>query len=240
MKNNTIAFIPARGGSKRFPRKNVALLNDKPLIAWTIESAIESGAFEKIVVSSDDLEILEAAEKYGRDKIVLHQRSEAFSGDTVTAPEVLGHLLRELAAQGEEYQRCCLLLPTCPFRSAEDIVKAQALLNAQVDSVISMKPSPVVADFIFQEGNDGVAHPLLEDTRVIQGKTRSQDYPDMYYPNGAIYLAWTETFLKENRFYSRNFKILPMPEFRSVDIDIEEDLIYAHAIYEHFLKTPQA
>ncbi|QKI89568.1 cytidylyltransferase domain-containing protein [Thiomicrorhabdus xiamenensis] len=232
----SIAFIPARGGSKRFPKKNIALLNGKPLVAWTIEAAIESGVFDKIVVSSDDPEILRVAKEYGRDRVSLHQRSDALSGDKITAPQVLGQLLLELAEEGENFAQCCLLLPTCPFRSAQDIRDAHQLLTEEYDSVISMKTSPTVPDFIFKADDCMTAEPLVKDTMVVHGKTRSQDYPDMYYPNGAIYSAWTEVFLKENSFYSSHFRILPMPEFRSVDIDIEEDLIYAHAIYERFLK----
>lgn len=232
----SIAFIPARGGSKRFPKKNIAPLNGKPLLAWTIESAIDSGIFSKIVVSSDDEETLQLAEKYGQGKIVLHHRSQKLSGDKVTAAKVLGALLEELQEQGEVFDQCCLLLPTCPFRSAQDIRDAQKLLSPDDNAVISMRTSPTVPDFIFKVDQNLKAEPLVENSRVLHGQTRSQDYPDMFYPNGAIYLAWTKAFLYEYSFYSQHFKILPMPEFRSVDIDIEEDLIYAHAIYERFLK----
>lgn len=232
----SIAFIPARGGSKRFPKKNIALLNGKPLIAWTIEAALESNVFDKVVLSSDDLQILEVAKHYPDSKLVTHQRSDALSGDTVTAAHVLSELLHDLSNKGEDYQQCCLLLPTCPFRSVEDIRKAKTRLTPDVDSVISMQPSAVVPDFIFGEGEGNKAKAFVENSSVLQGKTRRQDYPNLFYPNGAIYYAWTEKFLESNRFYSSNFKILEMPEFRSVDIDIEEDLIYAHAIYERFLK----
>lgn len=232
----SIAFIPARGGSKRFPKKNIALLNGKPLVAWTIETALESEVFDKVVLSSDDPYVLEVAKQYSNSKLVTHKRSENLSGDTVTAAHVFGELLRDLEEQGEQYEQCCLLLPTCPFRSVEDIQRAKEGLTIDVDSIISMKPSPVVPDFIFGEGKGNKAKAFVENSSVLQGKTRRQDYPNLFYPNGAIYYAWTGKFLESNRFYSSNFKILEMPEFRSVDIDIEEDLIYAHAIYERFLK----
>jgi len=178
---------------------------------------------------------LGVANKYVGSVLVTHQRQEDLAGDTVTTSQVLKSLLGELELKGESYEQCCLLLPTCPFRSVDDIRKAKKMLTEDVDSVISMKTSPTVPDFIFRENPGSIAKPFVEHSQVINGKTRSQDYPDMYYPNGAVYYAWTKTFCNSSSFYSNNFKILKMPEYRSVDIDIEEDLIYAHAIYERFL-----
>lgn len=232
----SLAFIPARGGSKRFPKKNIALLHKKPLINWTIEAALESEKFDKIVVSTDDPVIYKIVTSYTRDQVELHQRSEALSGDAITTSHVLSQYLLDLSKQGETYEQCCLLLPTCPFRSVDDIRAAYQLLTPEIDSVVSMKVSPSIPDLIFQANDRMFAEPFVADSAVLHGKTRSQDYSEMYYPNGAIYLAWTHKFLQRNSFYSHNFKILPMPEYRSVDIDIEEDLIYANALYERFLK----
>lgn len=231
----SIAFIPARGGSKRFQKKNIAPLNNKPLLAWTLEAALDSGLFDKIVVSSDDEAILQVAQDYGRNQVDLHHRSEVLSGDKVTTAQVLVSLLTELQQQGEHYDQCCLLLPTCPFRDAADIQASQQLLDETVDSVISMKPSPIVPDFVFRALDGQVADPFVKDSSVFKGKTRSQEYANLFYPNGAIYWAWTQSFSQQANFYSPNFKIYAMPEFRSVDIDIEEDLIYAHAIYQRFI-----
>lgn len=229
-----LALIPARGGSKRFKRKNLALLNGKPLVQWTIESALASGAFAKVVLSSDDEEILALGQAFAAQGLSLHPRQADLAQDQVTAAQVMQHLLQDLASAGEVYDQCCLLLPTCPFRGVEDIHQCQALLTPQVDAVISMRESPVIAEFLFTADSQHRAQRVFNSASDLS-QTRKQDHQTTYYPNGAIYWAWVGAFMQQGRFYSERFAIYAMPEYRSVDIDIEEDLVYAHAIWARFI-----
>lgn len=232
----TIGLIPARGGSKRFKNKNLSQLNDKPLIAWTIEAALQSGVVDRLILSSDEDKILDIGRAYLDQGLELHKRSEELSSDHATAQQVLTQILENYAVEGEQYDACCLLLPTCPFRSADDIRDSLVLLTEDYDAIISMKESPLVPQFMFQKDDNGLAHSLVDNSQVHQGKTRKQDYPSLYYPNGAIYWAWSDKFVENSGFYCDRLCIYPMPEYRSVDIDIEEDLVYANAIWERFIK----
>jgi len=220
-----IALIPARGGSKRFPGKNLALLDGKPLVSWTIDAVIKSGIFDKIVFSSDDDELLKIASKY--DKIEIEQRDPSLSGDFITTSNVLENLINKKLLKHESYELCGLFLPTSPFRTAEDIKRAYELLDDKTDSVISYRESRETPEFMFRKSNDNNMHAVFKDSGIFNGMTRTQDHETVYYPNGAIYLAWTEKFLKYKTFYMKNIKGYVMPLDRSLDIDHQEDLIYA-------------
>lgn len=227
-----IALIPARGNSKRFPKKNVALLGGKPLIEWTIEAAIESQVFDEIVLSSNNDATLEIGKNYSEHGLVLHKRDAQLSEDHVTASEVLKHLIQERNAQGCYFEQCAILLPTCPFRSAQDIIEADKLLDGSLESVVSMATLPVIPEFIFIQGDNGQAKRAFNEGDLIHQKTRKQDYPDRFYPNGAIYLSRVKPFLQHETFFSDAMKIYPMPSERSIDIDYQLDLHYAQTLLD--------
>jgi CMP-N-acetylneuraminic acid synthetase len=238
MSNSTqkaIALIPARGGSKRFPGKNIARFIDKPLLCWTLEAAMASNCFEKIVVSSDDDETLEIANRYNNPKVEAIKRSDALSADNATSAMVLNDLLDQCDARGEAYDCCAILLPTCPLRSGADIVNAFELLDSETDAVVSMKASPCIPEFVFTLDGHQKAAPLVKNSALFKGISRRQDYQEMFYPNGAIYLSWTSTYRENESFYTQNFKIYAMPEYRSVDIDVVEDLTLAEAYWKDYI-----
>ncbi|MBE0471256.1 MAG: acylneuraminate cytidylyltransferase family protein [Methyloprofundus sp.] len=235
----SIALIPARGGSKRFPRKNITPLAGKPLICWTIEKVLEANCFDCVMVSSDDPEILAIAGAYQSQGLVLHERPDEFASDTATVTELIDYLIDDLCAQGQEFKIFAEFPPTCPFRSVLDIHAAMQLLTPDIDAVVSMKQSPCVPDFIFEMDEQGQAIPMIADTRLFKGVTRRQSYKPMYYPNGAIYIGWIDAFKRNRGFYSNNMKIFSMPEFRSVDIDTREDLVYAEAVFNYSVEYAQ-
>lgn len=224
----SIAIIPARGGSKRFPQKNIALFNGKPLISWTIEAAIAANCFDCIVVSSDDNKILATASQYQDQGVISLERPEELALDTATTAQTILHAIEVMEEQqNNKFDICCELLPTSPLRTGKDIAEAMALLTTDCDAVVSMQECPCVPDFIFQIDGENKAHAHMEESKVFSGVTRSQDYPSLFYPNGAIYLGWTETYKKTVSFYTKNFKIYPMPVARSIDIDTKEDFTVA-------------
>ena len=223
-----IALIPARGGSKRFPGKNLAILDNKPLVAWTIEAVTESGLFEKVIFSSDNTQLLSIASQY--EEIETEHRAASLSGDSITASNVLDNLIRHQDSLGIYYDICGLFLPTCPFRTSEDIKNAYKLLDKNTDSVVSFKESTVRPEFMFSKDENDYALPLIKNSSVFSGKTRMQDYETLYYPNGAIYLGWQKSFMQNRTFYTKNMRAYVMPSNRSLDIDYEEDLLFAELL----------
>ena len=166
-----VCIIPARGGSKRVPRKNILPLNGIPLIAYSIKAALDSGCFDNVIVSSEDKEIQDIAVEYGA---TIDVRPESMAGDTVTKVQVVKEYLSRKENQGK-YKTVCALLPTCPFRSAEDIQKAFEIFRSsepkfligttEYDFPIQLALSPEREDL-------KVMKPFFEDGYKT---TRSQD-----------------------------------------------------------------
>ncbi|MBE0471681.1 MAG: acylneuraminate cytidylyltransferase family protein [Methyloprofundus sp.] len=222
-----IALIPARAYSKRFPGKNKVILGGKPLFQWTLEAAVNSQVFDKVVLSSDSQDILNSAKNLPYDSVVTDYRPAHLASDQATAAEVLMDYLEREHQQGIAYDLCSVLLPTSPFRTANDIVEALALLKPKVDSVVSMQRSHQLPQFLYRRTEQGMALLNLEDSLERVQMTRSQDNPDYFYPNGAIYIARTSSFLKNRTFYGQNLAIYEMPTERSIDIDYPVDLAFA-------------
>ncbi len=218
-----LAVIPARGGSKGVPRKNVRLVGGKPLIAYTIETALTlRGRLHRLIVSTDDAEVAEVARHFGAEAPFM--RPAELSGDKVPMLPVLQHAVRTIEAEDKIHLDWVLLLqPTAPFRAAEDIEAALALAaRGGCDSVIS-----VVQVF--------AVHPILmkriEDDRLLpfcieeKEGTRRQDYqPPAYMRNGAIYLTRRDVLVEQNSIWGGIIRPYVMPEERSVSIDNELDM----------------
>lgn len=228
---NILAIIPARGGSKSIRKKNLAPIGGKPLIFWTIKAALDSGCFKKIVVSSDDREILAAAGRCGVEPLV---RPKALAKDSSQAWEVVRHTLASLKKKGYASNIIAYLQPTSPFRGAEDIKTAvRSLLESGSRALISVK----IADSIgmkglFPEGRLGYLK-LLAPRFAFRGR---QEIPPLYLPNGAIYLIFTREFNKTRQLFSPRTLAYVMPESRSTDIDNAEDLRYARKFFKKLIK----
>lgn len=204
----TLGLIPARLGSQRLPRKNLIDLGGKPLIQWTIEAAVQSMAFDEIVVTTDAMEIAEVAVKHGLKRLM--RPSSLADNDVEMLPVV-----RHAAQFNQQMDLIVLLQPTSPFRTAEDIVLAkQLMLETGGDAVISVSaPQP---DFCFERG-----HAL-----------RLRPAKNIVVANGALYLI-TKEHLKGGDWYNGVTYAYEMPPDRSIDIDTQMDLTIARAMVKN-------
>lgn len=230
MKKETIlAVITARGGSKGIPQKNLRTVLAKPLIAYSIETALQAKTLTRIIVSTDDETIAQVSQQYGAEVPFL--RPHHLATDTATSITVLQHAVTYLAEQeGYTTDIVVCLQPTSPLRSAEDIDQAVNLcLRAGADSVVSLcqaKHHPLWMKKIA----DGRVHPLIEKDE--QHFTRRQDLPPVYQLNGALYVTRTKVLLEENRMLGEHTIPYIMPHERSIDIDTPIDLKLAEYILQ--------
>ena len=215
-KNKTfLAIIPARGGSKRLPRKNILNLCGKPLISWSIEAGLKSKYIDKVVVSSDDTEILNISNEL---KVQVIKRPNELASDTSTSFDVLQHAIDNL----ESYEYILLLQPTSPLRNENHIDKAIEILEEKnADAVIS----------VCEMNHNPLWSNTLDDSLSMEGfigdnllNKRSQDLKKYYRLNGAIYLCKTDKLLKEKSFFlKKNIFAYVMNSNNSIDIDRKED-----------------
>ncbi len=206
-----LAIVPARGGSKRLPRKNMLDLNGKPLIAWTLEAGIKSRYIDDIIVTSDDEEILSMATQYAVSTV---KRPEHLASDTASSFDAVMHAVADLSA----YDYIVLLQPTSPLREAKHIDEAVELLESKhADAVVSVcetEHSPLWSNTLPKDGS--MVGFLRED---LIGK-RTQDLETFYRLNGAVYICQREKLLQEKRFFlQKNIYAYVMSRECSVDID---------------------
>ena len=212
-----LAYIPARGGSKGIPKKNIVQIGDLPLIAFTIVAALKSGLFERVMVSTDSQEIADVAKKYGAWIPFLRDPAVAQDG-TTTIATVMSDKSR-LEAIGEKFDEFVLLQCTSPFRTAEDIKGAVALaekVGAGVASVSPVSDHPLLMRTV---DKDGKLAKLLQ----VSSTCRRQDMPPFYRVNGAIYVnKWEE--LSPTLSFNDNPYGYIMEQKDSLDVDSLADL----------------
>jgi CMP-N-acetylneuraminic acid synthetase len=218
-----LAIIPARGGSKGVPRKNIYLVAGKPLIAYTLEAALAvRHRLHRLIVSTDDAEIAKVARRYGVD--VPFMRPADLAGDGVPMFPVLQHAVRTVEAMDNVHLDWVLLLqPTAPFRTPQDIESALDLAaGGGCDSVISVVQVFAVHPKLMKRiENDRLLPFCIEE----QEGTRRQDYqPPAYMRNGAIYLTRRAVLMEQNSIWGQVIRPYIMPEERSVSIDSEMDM----------------
>jgi len=217
-----LALIPARGGSKGLPRKNIRILGGKPLLAWTVEEALKSGCFAEVAVSTDDQEIAAVAEDYGAR--VPFARPRELAMDETRGIEVILHAMDWFEENERAFDLLMLLQPTSPLRTAEDIKAAFAVFAQKqagaVVSVCACEHPPVWTNTI---GSDLCMRDFVKK-EALQNR---QKFGTFYRLNGAVYLAgWN--YLRRNRsFFGERTYAYIMPADRSVDIDSELDLKFA-------------
>lgn len=217
-----LAIIPARGGSKGLPGKNIKHLNGKPLIAYTIEAAKASNQVSRIILSTDDKEIAKIGEEYGAE--VPFMRPSSLAGDQAKSIDVYIFTLDWLEKnQSLSIDEFMVLQPTSPLRTGEDIDKAIDLYRKKkADSVVSycLESHPIGwHKYIDPEGK---LKTIFEEEKL---RNRQDEIPT-YYPNGAIFIFKKE-LIKTGRYYAKNSFAYIMPRERSVDIDTIEDFEYA-------------
>lgn len=222
-----LAIIPARGGSKGIPGKNIYPLAGKPLLAWTVAAALKSKYIDRVVVSSDDDKILTVAKKFGAEPI---RRPKAISGDKAPFNKLIYHALDHLKNK-EKYMPDILiyLQPTSPLRESKDIDKALSLLKGEVTSVIGM----------YEVDNKFLKSFVVDRKGHVKGAANDQfpfmnrqELPKTYMPNGAIYAIKTEIFLRTGKLFSGKTAPYLMNSEKSLDIDSLGDIKEAGKILD--------
>lgn len=222
---NAVAVIPARGGSKRIPRKNVRVLGGRPMLAYTIDAALDSQLFERVIVSTDDATIAAVAEQLGAE--VPFMRPADFADDHTPASLVTLGVVRQLGLDNS--QPVAQLLPNCPLRTAEDV---RASYRQFVESGSEAQLSVTRYGWLnpwwaFTIDNQRLT-PLFEK----QLKARSQDLPTLYCPTGAIWWTTVGTLRREETFHTAQRTGWELPWRRAVDVDDEDDWQLAELLLE--------
>ena len=211
-----LGVIPARGGSKGVPRKNVRLLAGKPLIGWTIEQAAQSRYIDRVIVSSEDEEICQVAKHSGAE--VPFVRPMELATDTATGVDVLCHAVENA---GADYDYVVLLQPTSPLREPTDIDAAiEYCVEQAVTSVVSLAEATKSPYWMYQMKKGGELTPFLEDVA-----SNRQELPQSYALNGAVYVLEVATLLASRKILDEQTLGYVMPAERSYDIDTETDFL---------------
>ena len=224
-----LGLIPARGGSKGIPGKNIKLLGNKPLLKYTFDAAKASGNLDRLVLSSDDPGIIQVAEEIGLE--VPFVRPKDLAWDNTPSLDVIQHALKYFEAQGEHFEAICLLQVTTPFRRESLIDDAVEKFNSRgYDSLLSVREVP--ADFnphwIFEEKN-GRLQIATGEKDIIP---RRQELPKAYHRDGAIYLTRSEIIMKQESLYGRNIGFIDTTGDPYVNIDTPADWEEAEKLVE--------
>ena len=210
-----LAVIPARGGSKGLPRKNILVAGGKPLIAWTIEAAQLAASVDRVVISSDDPEIIAVATSLGCD--APFRRPAALATDDATSVDVALHAMDQLPT----FEYVVLLQPTSPLRSSGDIDAAFAKLLARgARACVSVSAAEQSPYWMYTMGADDQLSGVMSDAHAAR---RRQDLPDVYVLNGAIYIAQCDWLRRGRRFVDKGTVGYKMPLERALDIDTADD-----------------
>lgn len=223
-----LLIIPARGGSKRLPGKNIRLLNGKPLIFYTIDAAIKSNIFDKIIFTSDDKKILDkVSENYSIENLELIQRDPKLASDQSKVIDTVVSLINL------DYEETWLSLPTSPFKVAEDFIKASELLD-EAESVISFTDMEFPPSLGLKRLDNDFITDHDSSLPWQNGNSRSQDHPEVFRPNGAIYGAKSTNLLDKKNYYIGKVKGYYMPRERSIDIDTQFDFDFAEFTIKNY------
>jgi N-acylneuraminate cytidylyltransferase len=222
-----LAVIPARGGSKRIPRKNIKLFGGKPMIAWSIEAAIQSECFDRIIVSTDDAEIADVAQAHGAE--VPFVRPPELSDDQTATIPVVAHAIQWVSQQFGPVELACCLYATAPFIQSKDL---QQGLNAlqQSDALYALTVTNFAAPI--QRSFRITQQQRIEMFNPDQYNTRSQDLEEAYHDAGQFYWGRAEAWLSSTPLHSEFAIPLLLPRYRVQDIDTMDDWIRAEMMFE--------
>jgi N-acylneuraminate cytidylyltransferase len=221
-----LAVIPARGGSKRIPRKNIKLFCGKPMIAWSIESALQSGCFDQVIVSTDDAEIAEVARQCGAQ--VPFMRPAELSDDYTGTTSVIAHAINWFATQAQMPEQVCCLYATAPFVTAADLrTGLQTLLETDCDYVFSVSSYafPIQRAIRISKSN------RVEMFSPEYFNSRSQDLEDAYHDAGQFYWGQAKAWLDNKMIFSSASTPQLLPRYRVQDIDTPEDWQFAEYLF---------
>ncbi|MDB6142477.1 MAG: NeuA [Pseudomonas sp.] len=222
-----VAIIPARGGSKRIPRKNLKLFNGEPMIVGSIRAALKSGLFEQVLVSTEDEEIAAVARAYGAQVPFL--RPAELADDFTGTAAVIEHAVRALQKTGQQYDFACCIYATAPLLQVRFLREGLQALEQHPDKSFAFS----LCDFGFPVQRaltldaDGALTPLYPEFR----NTRSQDLPAAYQDAGQFYWGRCEAWLRGDLLYSAQSLPVILPRYLVQDIDTEEDWRRAEFMY---------
>ena len=227
-----VAIIPARGGSKRIPRKNIKEFCGKPMIAWSIEAALQSGCFSRVLVSTDDAEIADVARKFGAEVPFL--RPAELSDDHTGTIPVIRHAVEWVANEGERPEYACCIYATAPFVTPADLKRGLDLISRGGCSYafsVTSYPFPIQrAIRIDQSGRVGMFDPA-------QFATRSQDLEEAFHDAGQFYWGRAEAWIAEEIIFSEKAVPVLLPRFQVQDIDTLEDWQRAELMFRAWAQT---
>lgn len=220
-----IAVIPARGGSKRIPRKNIKQFYGKPMIAWSIEAARSSGLFEHVIVSTDDAEIAEVAKQYGAE--VPFMRPDELSNDHVGTTAVIAHATQWALDQGFEVTAVCCIYATAPFIQVDDLMcGCEALQSGDWDYAFTVTDYAAPIFRAFQQTKEGGIEMFYPEHFA----TRSQDLPVALHDAGQFYWGRPAAWIQNKRIFDYRSKPLLIPRWRVQDIDTPDDWMRAEIL----------
>lgn len=225
MKN--IAIIPARGGSKRIPKKNIKPFLGEPIISYSIKAALDSGIFDVVMVSTDSEEIAEIAKKYGAEVPFL--RSEKTSSDFATTDDVLLEVLEEYRKRGQEFEYMACIYATAPFVTAESLKKAESILRKEKTTMVmplTAFPYPPQRSYVLDE--KGLA--VFREPKYLN--SRSQDLEKWYHEVGQYYLFDVEKYVALKGQIESDISALIVDDIEAQDIDTEDDWKIAELKYK--------
>lgn len=220
-----IAIITARGGSKRIPRKNIREFCGRPILAYSIQAALESGVFDRVMVSTDDAEIVEVARGCGAEVPFL--RSARMSGDYATTAQVLAEVLEEYGKLGQTFDLVCGIYPTAPFLQPQTLRKAMELLEesgADAVAPVVRFGFPPQRGLVIRDGEIRMSSPELY-------LCRSQDLEPVYHDVGQFYCLNAESFARQGCIVMEHTRPFIISELEVQDIDTEEDWRLAELKY---------
>jgi len=213
-----LAIIPARGGSKGVPRKNIIDIHGKPLLFYTFKQAQESEYIDRVILSSEDQEIIEIAKDLGCE--VPFERPAELASDKAGTMPVIFHALDQLE---ESYDYIVLLQVTSPLRTTEDIDRSIELCEEKNSpACVSVVETDKPPHWMFNLDEDNAMKPILTETHLPK---RRQDAPNAFIVNGAVFVAQTDWIKTKDHFISDQTIAYVMPKSRSLDIDTEDDII---------------
>lgn len=227
-----LAIIPARGGSKGLPGKNIKPLCGKPLIGWTIEQARASKHITEIFVSTDSREIADVAESFGVS--VPELRPAELASDTASSASFILYTLEKLQREGQEFDYIVLLEPTSPLREVEDIDRSIELLAAdsRADSIVGVCKTECAHPVFLTRIEEGLLRPYIGDMEAV----RRQELDELYFFEGTVYVSRVNAFFEKKAFY--HDKTLPylVPKWKSFEIDDSEDWFIIESILKNKLE----
>jgi pseudaminic acid cytidylyltransferase len=234
--SSCLAVIPARGGSTRIPRKNIREFRGRPLIAYTIEAALESRVFERVAVSTDDQEVAETSRKFGAE--VPFVRSAPLSDNHAPSSLVTTDALEKLDPSAKQYSYVAQLLPTCPLRNASDVrASFQQMLATDAPAQISITRFGWLSPWwAFERDAQFRITPLFPDAT----QKRSQDLGPLFGPVGAIWWAKADSLRQTRNFYMPDHTGWEIPWERAVDIDTDDDWKMAELLMERHIQDAVA